>query len=181
MLMVGADENVDGVPLDLHDNIDDRDGAGELSVARTLFVSHAAFRRNGGNPPVVQGHDYGNISSSSTPSNSFYAEEYFAKTSARGQRLRVALAWDATATCTAPDTDSGSCTGSILDADMDLYVTRESDGLTVASYTADNSYEFLDIPVVAGEVYRIRIYVYSWNTSFTYWGLSWLIWPFSTT
>ncbi|MEZ4266892.1 MAG: S8 family serine peptidase [Myxococcota bacterium] len=182
ILMNGASEVVDGGPLDLMDAVDDRDGAGELSVQRSLSIAYTSSKRDGGNTPVSVGHDYGTMTSSGTPAGSLYAETYYVKTTFADLRLRAVLSFDATTTCTNPALTTASCVAPTLDGDLDLFVYRDSDGVLMAySATAANSYEFVEFAVQPNVTYRIVISAYSWTSSNTYWGLSWLIWPFSTT
>lgn len=172
VLMVGADEDVHGVRLDLHDGVDDRDGAGLLDATDSLAV--AGNRLPSGSPPSSLGYHSGTITAAQTPAGTLYAL-YRASANFAGGRLRVVLNWDSTATCTDPDLFSASCASDVLDGDLDLYVYRESTGALVeASTTTNNSYEFVEFDTVSGETYAIWIHVYSWNTSFTYFGIAWL-------
>lgn len=98
---------------------------------------------------------------------------------AQNGRLRVAMAWDASASCSWP---GGTCTSDVPDADLDLHVFRMAndgsyspyDGSYVcASSTYDSTWELCDLPVVAGENYLIAIKKYGTNASYTYLGLAW--------
>ncbi|GMV43962.1 MAG: hypothetical protein AMXMBFR64_56780 [Myxococcales bacterium] len=179
LIMAGATETVDGGPLDLSDGVDDRDGAGLISVHRSVTMAHPTYRQDGGNTPSTQGYDYGSMDQYNDPAGSFYNEVWSARTTSTGMRLRVVLSWDATTTCTGnPPVD---CTSPALDADLDLWVYRVSDGAVVAtSRTVPNSYEFVEFDAARNETYRIMVDVYHWNSSSTWFGIAWLMWPFST-
>jgi hypothetical protein len=130
ILMAGATENISASTLDLHDSIDDRDGAGELDVATAVTIADSANKVDGGNAARSSGFDYGTLTSSGTPTGNYYSETYVASKNA-WHRLRVVLNWDSTASCT---TSGGSttCSSDQLDADLDLYVYRKSDGQFIA-------------------------------------------------
>jgi hypothetical protein len=179
--MVTATENVDGVPLNLSDGTDDTDGAGEVSVSDALLVGDASKKVDGGYAAASMGHDYGTMSSTSTPAGTWYSEVYTAR-STSWNRLRVVLSWDASTTCTNPGTPGlVSCSGQTLDGDLDLYVYRKSDGALVATSTSsNNSYEFLEFDVTPNVEYEIKIRAYSWNAASTYFGLAWYATSFST-
>jgi hypothetical protein len=104
---------------------------------------------------------------------------YNAKKSSWPHRLRVVLSWDATATCSDPSL--GTCSNDVLDADLDLYVYRKSDGQLMGySVTSANSYEFVEFDADPAAEYEIKIYAYSWTSASTYFGLAWDITSFST-
>lgn len=172
VLMVSADEDVDNGRLSLSDGIDDRDGAGELSIFRALTV--AAQRTGPGSTPIPAGFYSGVIYSSSTPASSWFASSYRASHATTGGRLRVVLTWDSTATCTNPSLDTYSCSANNLDADLDLYVFRDSDGALMASSTSNpNSYEFVEFATASGETYTAHIWVDGWTSSATFYGVAW--------
>lgn len=97
------------------------------------------------------------------------------------QRLRVVIAWDGTATCSS----STSCTGSVLDADLDLHVWKTSSDAftrppgmpTCSSSSWDSSYEVCDIPVIGGEDYLIAPSIGTKNAGATYFGIAWYTYP----
>ncbi len=181
IIMNGADETVFDGPLSLGDAIDDRDGAGELNIPKSLQIGAVAAKVDGGNVPGVIGHDYGTISQSTTPAHSFYNEVYHVKTPYTARRLRVVLNWDASVTCTDPGSSGGSCVGATLDADLDIHIFNASTGhLVNFSATSVNSYEFIEFPVESNVEYLVKIYVYAWNSKNTYFGLSYMADYFST-
>lgn len=179
VLMVGADENVDGVRLSLVDGVDDRDGVGELNAMMSVAV--AGNRRVPGSAPSQFGYHSGTITQASTPAGTFVAGSYRASHLIANGKFRIVLSWDSTATCTNPDLSSATCASDVLDADLDFYVYRDSTGALVAgSNTVPNSYEFVEFSTTPGETYTIRIYVNSWTNSYTYFGISWFQASFGT-
>lgn len=175
ILMAGADEDVHGGRLSLTDGVDDRDGAGLLNVDRSLQI--AASRTppwTPGNWPVQQGFNYGTIYASTTPAGTWFSSMWKVPHVMTGGRLRGVLTWNASSTCTNPHLDTFSCLASQLQANLNLYVYRDSDGSLVGSSTsvADN-YEVVEFATAPGEVYSIHIHVQSWSDTFTFFGIAW--------
>ncbi len=71
-------------------------------------------------------------------------------------RLRAVIAWDGTSGGCGPD--GSGCTGSVLDADLDLEVLDTTTGSSNWSSTFDSSYEAVDFPVVSGHSYEISVW-----------------------
>lgn len=96
-------------------------------------------------------------------------------------RLRVVIAWDATAGCNA---NGESCTGSTIDADLDLQLYPANNipptptgGPVCTSSTYDSSWEICDVPVVCGQEYIAKIKKYATNAPSTYLGVAWYTYP----
>jgi hypothetical protein len=88
-----------------------------------------------------------------------------------GYRLRAVIAWDATpAGC---DSNGTNCTGSQLDADLDLWVYDNNTSHGVGSTTWDSSWEMVDIPVTEGHSYSIKVRKWSNYSPVTYIGVAW--------
>lgn len=83
----------------------------------------------------------------------------------RGERLRVALAWDSHA-----GTGSSGYTDS-LTADLDLRVSTP-DGV-VGSYTLDNSYEFVEVKIKKSGTARLQVLPTRMNAGTERFGLAW--------
>ncbi|GMV43711.1 MAG: hypothetical protein AMXMBFR64_54270 [Myxococcales bacterium] len=179
ILMAGATESVSGPPLNLHDAIDDRDGAGELSILHSLFVGAPSSYRTVGGSPSPLGHHYRTLRATDFPANSSLGP-FRARTSASNKRLRVVLSWDATVRCTDPLRPTQTCTAATLDADLDLQVFDGTPDPVAVSLTYDNSYEFVEFPIEADRTYDIMVSPFSWAASSTYIGLAWYITDFST-
>ncbi|NOZ02876.1 MAG: S8 family serine peptidase, partial [Deltaproteobacteria bacterium] len=176
ILMATADENVDGPVLNLNDTTDDRDGAGEMNIELAMSMSGSSYKVNGGNTPVQAGFDYGTMTFSSDFTNNYYNEVYYARYPFSGQRMRVVLAWDSTASCT-DASDPSSCTSDTLDADLDIYVS--TGGRWVATSASwDNSYEFVEFDVQPNVTYEIRVYKSSSTATSTFFGLAWNTWTY---
>lgn len=178
ILMTSAGENVDSVQFDLHDGVDDRDGAGEVDAEIALELTDSSRKVNGGNSAINLAHDFGTIYPADF-TNDIYSEIYYAKTTAPDMRLRVVLSWDGTADCTSSK-DSSTCGATTLDADLDLRV-HDSLGVEVeSSITVDNSYEFVEFAATANATYTIKITASSWTKWKTVFGLSWYFAPYGT-
>ena len=89
-------------------------------------------------------------------------------------RLRVVVAWDATAQ--ACDNNGGDCLNDVLDADIDLRISKSvgsSWQVACSSASYDSSWELCDIPVNSGDVYKVELLKYTTNSAGTYLGIAW--------
>jgi len=156
IMMAGATENIEGPVLDLGDEVDDKDGAGEVDAQRSINIADPA-KFNSGGRPVPVGHyfdsvnfaqDFGRYYNVVWTTTAYYPYDY---------RLRVVLSWDASVECTNP-ADPESCGSQVLDCDLDLYVFEQGNTQPVAYSTSyDNSYEFIQFTPVPGRVYYIKV------------------------
>ena len=93
---------------------------------------------------------------------------------ASNSRLRVVVAWDATArSC---NDNGGGCQGEVLDADIDLRISKSMGSswqVVCTSTSYDSSWELCDIPVALGEVYKVELLKYQTNSAGTYLGIAW--------
>lgn len=178
IMICGADENVDGVRLDLMDAVDDKDGAGELNVAMSVSMSDSGNKVNGSNTPRATGLDYGTVNTGMFTlygDTYVYYETYYAKASVSGKKLRVVLTWDGTATCSNPS-NASTCGASVLDGDFDLKVFNVTKGVPAkSSLTYDSGFEFVEIDDTDGDEFMINITAESWasGVTSTYMGLAW--------
>jgi subtilisin family serine protease len=86
-------------------------------------------------------------------------------------RLRAVITWDATpAGC---DSYGNNCTGSTLDADLDLHVIDNSTGVKTQSLTFDSGWEMVDIPVVSGHSYTMKVWKNNNNVPYSYLAIAW--------
>jgi hypothetical protein len=171
-LMASADEDVDGIELDLNSGIDHRDGAGLVNAYRAWSVLKPAAKVNGGNVPVSAAHDYGTMSVYTTPAGSFYVEEYFARVP-NGRALRVASLLQSRPTCPS-NPGSWSCTANPYPYQfLFLY-----DGTSMVRWSPGvaNNYTYIHHVNTSGvqKDYKIKIYLYGWNgLSSTTFGIAW--------
>lgn len=97
-----------------------------------------------------------------------YATDFprsFTFNAAKGQRIRVAIAWDSH-----PD-DAHPPTTDPLESDLDLII-RDPDGMTVTySMSFDNSYEIVDFLALKDGTYTAQIDAYRFDGDYEY--LSW--------
>jgi hypothetical protein len=79
--------------------------------------------------------------------------------------------WDATpAGC---DSYGLHCTGSTLDADLDLHVYDDNTGLLTNSTKYDSGWEMVDIPVVDGHSFTMKVKKYTNASPNTYLAIAW--------
>lgn len=170
--------------------LDGRDGTGRVNGYRAELIAGAPHVAGS---TSIRGHDYGYVTKASFDGtvNHFLSESHLAKGSGNcygfGERLRVALAWDSDARCTAGLPES--CTDT-LDMDLDLRVYEEPGGTLIGqSATTVNSYEHVDVPIrgpfghctPAGQNWYYRIEVRLANhdavstSEGTYYGLAWSV------
>ncbi|MEZ4221503.1 MAG: hypothetical protein R3B13_11300 [Polyangiaceae bacterium] len=176
-VLVGADQNVDqamgGVfPLDLADNVDDRDGAGLLNGWITTAVLLPANQRNGGGTPSTVGHDYGLLTLNA---NAWYPEFYNARVPP-GQWLRVASHAMAKVTCGTPASQS-NCTGTQLPL-VGLFVGSNNYYPAMTKYVANpnQTYQYAAVQNTKSttEDFTIAIYQYQSPIPYTTYGLAWV-------
>lgn len=164
---------------------DGRDGTGIVDGlrARRMAGVHA-------NPPTRHrwAHDFGYITRNDFRASSphFFSTTYRAEGTPSctplNERMRVVLAWDSDASCTAGD--ASSCTDT-LDMDLDILVYEEPGGALIGqSATTVNSYEHVDIPIRGSTLgcggadwhYRIEVRLSNYSATAgesTYYGIAW--------
>ena len=150
IIMASAIHNVDG-PKDIPSYQDLKDGAG--AIVADLADTIANIRQSSGvacNEPCWWG--VGTSDSNPPVGGSIY--QYF--TAAQGERVRVAIAWFASAD--APATPPALARDELL-TNYQLYVYKPSGGDPIG-YTAswDNNYELVDFFATETGQYQIRIY-----------------------
>jgi hypothetical protein len=174
-LMVSANEDLDGTPLNLHDDWDDRDGAGLLNAYNALLVLQSTSKVHGNNAPARAAHDYHFISPYNTPAQTFWAEEYFARVPA-GLELRVAALLQTRPTCP-QSPGSGSCTADPYPT-FALFVFDGSTLVRVALNSSSN-YQYISHFNTSGaqKDFKIKIFLGYWNgLSQTTFGVAWDSW-----
>lgn len=178
ILMCSANRDVDSGRLSLTDQVDDRDGAGEVNATLAVQLASSANKVDTGNTPAARGIDYRFFSSAYVSEGNFYSGKYYMRTAESGKRARVVFTWDAHASCTDWTSSSNltppSCGAQNLDADLDIYVYNDStNGLVAYSNTGTSNWEFVEFGAAADTTYRIEIYAFDWVNSSTYYGLAW--------
>lgn len=171
ILMATATVSVDGVTLSLQDAVDDRDGAGEVDISKANRTGGSPAKRNGGDTASAYGHDYGTLTSSSTPAGTFYSEIYNLDLSTE-QPTRVVLTWDGSGACT-DVYDVTTCSSDTLDADLDLFLYDANGNNVAYSSSTNNSFEFIQFQPTTSGTYTVKVQAYSWTASSTYFGLAW--------
>jgi len=156
---------------------DTKVGAGEVDAYQAAELGTGAFSV-GANAVAAKGRTAFTADfASSFGGDAYLTTKWKARPDYNG-RLRVALVWDATATC--PSGMSGPCTGDTSDGDFDLHLFKKTDGtwtttgeMPCASSTWDSTWEMCDIPVLAGEEYLIGVRKYGTSGSSTYMAVAW--------
>jgi hypothetical protein len=90
-------------------------------------------------------------------------------------RLRVVIAWDATAQQCDP-LFAGACQADVLDGDLDLWVSKWTGSgwqQVCTSSSWDSSWELCDIAVGINEQYKAEIFKASANSAGTFVGIAW--------
>jgi hypothetical protein len=140
---------------------DCRDGAGAIDAWQTYAIVNAGAWRH--LPSIVANsfNSAGNID--------------YQVTIPAGHNIRVALAWDSTATCTNLGTAQQACASDRLNADLDLHLL-DSNGVRLATAASmQNSAEVLDYRTSgATRTYTIRIHRTRFDAGTnTYAGVAW--------
>jgi len=188
LLMCSADVDTNGVRISLTDQVDDTEGVGEVNATLATQFAASSNKKTTGNTAVARGFDGDGMAATTTPNYNFLAGVYTARASSSSvtstTKLRVILTWDASAGSSNNCTNTSSaasvaCDAQQLDADIDLYVYRHSDGqpMGVASVSATSNWEVVQFGVAEGlqaDVdFDIKIYAYQWYNSSTYYGIAW--------
>ena len=177
VIIATANENVHGGRMTaLGSATDHRDGAGEVNALFATDLADSANKKDGNNTACEKGYDMATLNTSSPTEGNYYSEQYKIKTTASGKKARVVVVWDGTATCSDPA--AGTCSGSSMDADIDIEV---SDGTTTYySESASNTYEFLEFTATQNVEWTIKIKVYDWFNSSTFMAVAWYVADFDT-
>ncbi len=158
---------------------DRRIGAGEIDAYQAADLGQAVYAAA---PSAVAAK--GHAAMTADFASSFGADGYLTtKWKAHADysgRLRVVIAWDATAVC--PSGTGAACTSETIDADFDLHLYKKTDGtwtpdgtFACGSSSWDSAWELCDIPVLAGEDYLIAVRKYSTTGTYTYLGVAWYL------
>ncbi|MBI2390058.1 MAG: fibronectin type III domain-containing protein [Deltaproteobacteria bacterium] len=159
------------------DWLDDKIGAGVVDAYQAADLAAMSNSvSSAGNVSATNGRFGSSLWFASDVTNGYVNHTWKVPVTQNG-RLRVALAWDASANCSGT---GGTCQGDVIDADLDLHIYRttaagyEISGTEVcSSATYDSTWEACDISVAAGETYLIAIGMWSSNALSTYYGLAW--------
>jgi hypothetical protein len=158
--------------LTLHDSVDDRDGAGLVNAYEALATLHGNSKKNGGNTPSREGHDYGNMYSGSTPASSWYGEDWFVRVP-NNRQGRIAGLLQSRPSC--PQNPGSSSCSSNPYPNFGLFL-YDGGSLVGYSVSSKNNYQYIAITNTSGvqKDYKIRIYMYNWNgLSSTTFGVAW--------
>jgi len=188
-LMVTADENIDGSHLNLHDSIDDQDGAGLVNAQTAWLTLNSSRKIDGGAAAQPRGHDYGGIYSATTPTYVPYVEQWNVSVPAL-YALRVAALLQSRPTCPSnpgcseyypdPYHPVGGC-WAYFHCSANPYVIfslQVYDGTTLvaAANNTSTSYQFIRYVNTSGvnKTYTVKIIPLNYNgLTGTTWGMAW--------
>lgn len=173
-LMASANRDTDTVWLNLHDGVDDGDGAGLINGYEAALILAPGSKRDGGWSAVKHGHDYGYFAASSTPQQSFYGETWNISVGA-AETLRVAALVVAHPTCPQnPGVVVSPCTASAFPT-FALFLNEGTQTIAISGNT-NNNYQFIKYTNTTGstKTLNVRAWLAYWNgLSSTTFGLAW--------
>lgn len=140
---------------------DCRDGAGAIDAYQTIqnIVVPGNWRFPGFITPASFGAS-GNID--------------FPVTIPSGRKVRIAMAWDSTATCSTLGTSTQACASDVLNADLDLHLLNPSGVVVASAASFQNSAEVIDYTTIVAGSYTLRVHNFRFDAgSNTYLGLAW--------
>jgi hypothetical protein len=158
---------------DVSQDNDGFDGAGALNIGESVSIVN--YRWYG--KTAKKGWDIGRMESDDFNSGGFYQRVYQVRAeqspySFSIPHIRVALAWNSTATM--DDSSAEEVYASELGMDLDLRVYDSTGNQVAHSVSWDNSYEIVDFDGKVGETYTIKIQ--RWSTkpgAWTWFGIAW--------
>jgi hypothetical protein len=171
ILMVSAERGVDGPPLSLSDDVDDRDGAGLMNAKLAYDLAMSPIPASGST--ASRGWFTNWTTPERTPDGSVLYTAYTSVPS--GKTLRVAAQELVHVACGSPATNS-NCT-SVAGPAISLELSVPGGGSTWTSFAQSanfaTSYQYLSVPRAG--TYRIQLRVVDWAgvTGTTYWGIAW--------
>lgn len=171
LMLATSFRNVDGgTPVNLPAG-DLKDGAGLLHSAEAVTLADPANLRYPGNTPAWNGYGNATLNFTTDFTNGVSNAKWNMQALSWGNHLRVAIAWDGSATCSA----SGlTCSADTLDADLDLTIVDTTTGAIVCSSSSfDSSWEMCDFMTTANHQYRAEIRKYATTAASTYLGIAW--------
>lgn len=166
--MAGATHNiVDGTSLTNCSTSpvanDCRDGAGAIDAAQTILQ-------------IVNTNQF-QVSGLITPTSTYWdanGNHDIPVTIGANKNIRIALAWDSTATCSNLGTGSQACNTDVLNADLDLRLIAPNGSLVAFSSSFQNSAEVIDFTTTVSGTYKIRVNRYRFEANTTTWaGVAW--------
>ena len=167
--------NVDASAFGSLPGSDLKDGVGLLNGAFAADIASMANKRGPGTTAAPAGHDGKTLSfTSDFPSGSISSSVYNIQAVpgffGGPLRVRAAIAWDSSPTCTA---NGNSCTADALDADLDLLIFDSAGNQVCSSGSYDSSWEACDFAATTNGNYTLKIKKYGTVTASTYIGVAW--------
>jgi hypothetical protein len=163
---------------DVSDGNDGFDGAGALNAERSVEIAGNRWDGTPGN----QGWDIGRMDGDDFGKYGYYERTYTLRPQTDGvpmgsPHVRVALAWNSTATV--DGADAAEVYASELGMDLDIRVFDASGAPVAHSLSWENSYEIVDFDAKGGETYTVKVHRWSTKPSaWTWFGIAWdTVWP----
>jgi hypothetical protein len=156
----------------LGQGLDLKMGAGSLNARRAVELADPALVIGPNSGGAANGRNGKTYTFATDFPNGNSSDVYNITVNTTG-RLRVVIAWDASATgCSY--TDGSGCTGDTIDADIDLWLINSS-GFACTSSSYDSSWEICDVAVTAGQTYTAQLHLNpnGIHQSQTYLGIAW--------
>ena len=155
---------------DVSEDNDAFDGAGALNIAESIDISENRYSSK--KKTKIKGWDIGTFTNSSFNSSGFAKKTYKVKVTKGKTHVKVALAWNSTATIT--ETEPEEVYASTLGMDLDLRIYNSKGGQVAYSLSWDNSYEIVDFDGSAGVTYTIKIHRWSAEEgAWSWYGIAW--------
>lgn len=155
---------------DVSEGNDAFDGAGALNIAESIDISEN--RHSSKKKAKTKGWDIGTFTNSSFNPKGFAKKTYKVKTEKGKTHVKVALAWNSTATIT--ETEPEEVYASALGMDLDIRIYNSNGEQIAYSLSWDNSYEIVDFDGSAGATYTIKIHRWSAEDgAWSWYGIAW--------
>jgi hypothetical protein len=170
VLQATATRNISGSELTNLNTVtlgsDERDGVGLLNAYAATQLAHPSNYRAPNTAAAANGRYRKTLWW--TEFTGSMANDFWNIQPSQTGRMRVVIVWDSMTSCS----DSG-CKEAV--ADLDLIVETPTGVRKCGSVSFDNSWEFCDFAVNAGENYKVRVrkWAVPVGTSYTYFSVAW--------
>ncbi len=171
VMLASSYRNVDGAAFTTLPSGDMKDGAGLLDAASAVQLADPANFRYANTAAAMNGYSNAYLNFSTDFTGSVGNPKWNLQALPYGGHLRVAIAWDGSATC---GTSGSACSADTLDADLDLRLVDTTTGAIVCTSSSyDSSWEACDIVPIGGHQYRAELVKYTTTATSTYLGIAW--------
>lgn len=173
LMLAASWRNVDGGGLGGLPSGDMKDGMGALDSSQAVMIADPVNYRYPNSAAAMTGYGNAYLNFATDFTNGVSNAKWNLQPLSYGGKMRAAVAWDGSATCT---TSGLSCSADTLDADLDLEVIDTTTNATACvSGSYDSSWEGCDFVATAGHQYRAQLRKYGTNATSTYLGIAWTV------